>query len=475
MRRISLLLVMFALCTAAAGQSRPELAPAVRAFVSVDAPIVALVHVRVIDGTGATPRADQTIVLRDGKIDALGDTGKVKIPDGAKVLDLNGYTVIPGLVGMHDHLFYPAGGGLYHDMPFSFPRLYISAGVTTIRTTGSLEPYFDLELKKGIDEGKLIGPKINVTGPYLEGEGAFTRQMHALKDPEDARRTVEYWIAEGAGSFKAYNVITRAELKAAIEAAHQHGIKVTGHLCSIGFREAAELGIDDLEHGLTVDTEFHPDKKPDVCPNPNQAAAAAAKLDVNGPEIQATIKTLVAHHVAVTSTLPVFEQLVPSRPDEPQRVLDSLSDDTRKAYQANRARIAQIKDSPWPAMFFKETEFERAFVKAGGLLIAGLDPTGIGGTVAGFGDQREVELLVEAGFTPVEAIHIATSNGAEFLGQLDKIGTLAAGKAADLVVIRGDPSANIADIEKVEIVFKDGIGYDCAKLIESARGLVGLR
>jgi imidazolonepropionase-like amidohydrolase len=475
MRRISVLLVMFLIPVAAAGQSRPELAPAVRAFVSVDAPVVALVHVRVIDGTGAAPRADQTIVLRDGKIDALGDAVKVKIPDGAKVLDLTGYTVIPGLVGMHDHLFYPAGGGLYHDMPFSFPRLYLAAGVTTIRTTGSLEPYFDLELKKGIDEGKLIGPKINVTGPYLEGEGAFTRQMHALKDPEDARRTVEYWIAEGVRSFKAYNVLTRAELKAAIETAHQHGIKVTGHLCSIGFREAAELGIDDLEHGLTVDTEFHPDKKPDVCPNPNQAAAAAAKLDVNGPEIQTTIKTLVAHHVAVTSTLPVFEQLVPSQPDEPQRVLDSLSDDTRKAYQANRARIAQNKDSPWPAMFLKEMEFERAFVKAGGLLIAGLDPTGIGGTVAGFGDQREVELLVEAGFRPVEAIHIATSNGAEFLGQLDKIGTLAAGKAADLVVIRGDPSANIAEIEKVEIVFKDGIGYDCAKLIESARGLVGLR
>jgi hypothetical protein len=120
-------------------------------------------------------------------------------------------------------------------------------------------------------------------------------------------------------------------------------------------------------------------------------------------------------------------------------------------------------------------EFERSFVKAGGLLLAGLDPTGYGGVIAGFGDQREVELLVEAGFTPLAAIHIATSNGAEFLGQLDKVGTLAPGKIADLVVIHGDPSANISDIEKVEMVFKDGIGYDSAKLIESVRGLVGLR
>ncbi len=118
-------------------------------------------------------------------------------------------------------------------------------------------------------------------------------------------------------------------------------------------------------------------------------------------------------------------------------------------------------------------EFERVFAQAGGLLLAGLDPTGIGGVIAGFGDQREVELLVEAGFTPVEAIHIATANGAQYLGDSDRIGTVAAGKQADLVVIKGNPVKNIADIENVEIVFKDGIGYDSARLIESAREAVG--
>lgn len=459
-----------ALCFA---QPQPQLQP--KDFIKVPAGVIALEHVRVIDGTGAPAKADQTVLISGGKITAISPSGAVQVPAEANRLDFSGYSALPGLVGMHDHLFYPAGGGLYHDMPFSFPRLYLAAGVTTIRTTGSLEPYFDLELKRGIDDGKLVGPKINVTGPYLEGEGAFTRQMHALKDPEDARRTVEYWIAEGVRSFKAYNVLTRAELKAAIDTAHRHGIKVTGHLCSIGFREAAELGIDDLEHGLTVDTEFHPDKKPDVCPNPSQAAAAAAKLDVNGPEIQATIKTLVDHHVAVTSTLPVFEQLVPSRPDEPQRVLDSLTDDARKAYQANRARIAQDKESPWPVMFQREMQFERAFVKAGGVLLAGLDPTGIGGTVAGFGDQREVELLVEAGFTPLEAIKISSLNGAQFLGEADHVGSLAVGKQADIVIVKGDPSAKIEDIENVELVFKDGVGWDSKKLIESVKGMVGTR
>jgi hypothetical protein len=184
---------------------------------------------------------------------------------------------------------------------------------------------------------------------------------------------------------------------------------------------------------------------------------------------------MVDKHVALTSTLPVFEQFVPKRPDEPQKVLDLLTDDARKAYLANRARVAQNQQSPWPAMFPKEMEFERAFVKAGGTLLAGLDPTGIGGVIAGFGDQREVELLVEAGFTPLEAIKIATLNGAQFLGEQEHVGSLVAGKQADIMLVKGDPSSKIADIENVELVFKDGVGWDSKKLIDSVKGQVGVR
>ena len=449
--------------------------PSNKDFIRVQAPVIALEHVRVIDGTGAPAQTGQTILISGGVISAVGKDGSITIPQDANRMDMSGYTALPGLVGMHDHLFYPAGGGLYHDMPFSFPRLYLGLGVTTIRTTGGVEPYLDLELKRKIDAGKSPGPKINATGPYLEGPGTFAIEMHELTGPEDARRTVAYWIEEGVGSFKAYNYITRAELKAAIEEAHKHGIKVTGHLCSIGFREAAELGIDDLEHGLTVDTEFFPGKQPDVCPNPTQAVIAANKLDVNGPEIQTTIKTLVQHHVAVTSTLPVFEQFVPTRPDVPQKALDLFSEDARKAYLDNRKRVAERKESPWPVMFQKEMQFERAFVQSGGMLLAGLDPTGIGGVIAGFGDERELELLVEAGFTPTEAIKIATLNGARFLGLADHIGSLAKGKQADIVLVKGDPSSKIQDIENVEIVFKDGVGWDSKKLVDSVKGQVGIR
>jgi hypothetical protein len=167
-----------------------------------------------------------------------------------------------------------------------------------------------------------------------------------------------------------------------------------------------------------------------------------------------------------------------------KRVLEALSPDARSAVLENRVRSSDASrfqqlygsdTSPWPAAFKKEMEFEYAFAKAGGLLLAGLDPTGMGGVIAGFGDQREVELLVEAGFTPLEAIQIATANGAQFLGEADRIGSIAPGKQADLVVIKGDPSHKIEDIENVEIVFKGGIGYDSAKLIESVRGVVGSR
>ncbi len=481
------LLALLLLASCALAQT--TLSPAVETFVAIDAPTIALIHVRVIDGTGAPARGDQTIVISQGKIQSVGNGVP---PAGTKILDLSGRTVIPGLVGMHDHLFYP--GALtpihYSEDDFTAPRMYLAGGVTTIRTTGSLDGYTDLSLKRDIDEGRVPGPKIFPTAPYLEGAGAYTGQMHELSGVDDARRTVAYWAEEGMNNFKAYMHITHAELAAAIQEAHKHGLKVTGHLCSIGFHEAAALGIDDLEHGLVVNGELAPNKQPDKCPDQTAIRDVLLKADINGPEIQQIVKDLIAHHVAVTSTLPVFETFVPNRPPmslpptspgaPPKaspymtRVLESMLPESRNDYLTRRAAIAGSKDSPWPVLLKKEMEFEYAFAKAGGLLLAGLDPTGYGGVVPGFGDQREVELLVEAGFTPVEAIKIASLNGAQWLGVADKIGSIAAGKQADLVVIKGDPSKNISDIENVETVFKDGVGYDPAKLLDATRGKVGL-
>jgi imidazolonepropionase-like amidohydrolase len=455
-----------------------------RQFLRTDAKVIALAHVRVIDGTGAAPKDDQTIIISDGKIQSIEPAATAKIPANAQTLDLNGYTVLPGLVGMHNHMFFPMGGSppMYSNMGISFPRLYLALGVTTIRTTGSVAPYSDLEIKKLIDAGRMIGPKMHITAPYLEGVGSFTPVMHTLTGPDDARKLVNYWADLGATSFKAYMNISRAELRAVVEEAHKRNLKVTGHLCSIGYKEAAEIGIDNLEHGLFADSEFAPNKEPDKCPPGGAVSNSLRQLDLNGPAAQELIRTLVAKNVAVTSTLPVFEAggaplaqtgIGASSALLSPRVLNVMSTDARVRYLQARARVSP--EANFLPLLRKAMDFERAFVKAGGLLLAGLDPTGNGGIVAGFGDLREVELLVEAGFTPVEAISIASLNGAKFLGEDGRIGSIAAGKQADLMVVKGNPAATIGDIENVEIVFKDGVGYDSEKLIQSVQGLVGIR
>jgi imidazolonepropionase-like amidohydrolase len=487
--RIASVLALFLFLLPATAQTpelSPELSKTVKEFVRVNAPKIILTHVRVIDGTGAAAVDDQNVIIEGGKIRTIEPGAEVAAAADTTVVDLHGYTVVPGIVGMHNHLFYIARPNLNSQwksdppvvvpqMTFSAPRLYLAGGVTTMRTTGSVEPYADLNLKRDIDAGKLPGPHIDVTGPYLEGAESYFLQMPHLTGPDDARQTVEYWADRGVTSFKAYMNITRAELKAAIDAAHKRGIKVTGHLCSVTYKEAAELGIDDLEHGFFVNTQLDPGKKLDVCSD-SMGEFTLEHMPPGSAEAKDLIDTLVKHHVAITSTLPVFEgEAGGGRPPIRQQMLDAMTPEAREAFFYLRQRPAS---RPAPktdgAMLFKrDMELEREFVAAGGLLIAGPDPTGDGDVVPGFGDQREIELLVEAGFSPLEAIKIATLNGAVYLGKEKQIGSIAAGKNADLVVIKGDPSKQISDIENVEIVFKDGVGYDSRKLLDSVKGHYG--
>ncbi|HEU5352624.1 MAG TPA: amidohydrolase family protein [Terracidiphilus sp.] len=480
-KRIYFVAFLLALPAMVAGQSPKSnpLAP----YTSVDAPVVALEHVEVIDGTGSPARSNQTVVIDHGTIAAVGPAASTAVPADAKRMDLTGHTVYPGLVGMHEHLFYtePTSSTLHGlvvgELVDTAPRLYLAAGVTTARTTGSISPYTDLNLRKEIDAGLIPGPALDVTGPYLEGSPPLIPQMHILTGPQDARRMVDYWVEEGVTSWKAYMHISPAELKAAIDEAHAHGQKLTGHLCAVGFTEAAELGIDNLEHGIAVDTEFTPGRSEGKCPT-NAVPYLAGHVAMDSAPVRMMIHTLVAHHVAVTSTLAVLESFVPDHPPMAfmMREKDSLPPAAWAGILATRARIAEnAAKSPWPAMLKKEMQFEREFVAAGGRLMAGCDPTGYGAVLPGFGDERNLELLVEAGFTPEQAIEIATKNGAEFEGRADRIGTIAAGKQADLVVAAGDVAKNIDAVEKVEIVFKKGVGYDSQKLIESVRGMVGLR
>ncbi len=449
---------------------RPTLSPAVKQYVAVDTPVVALTHVRVIDGTGAAPKEDQTLIIRDGNIVLLGAARSIRVPEGAQVMDLTGKSVIPGLVMMHEHLYYPTGPGVYGADYVSFSRLYLAGGVTSIRTGGNVGGYADLNLAAAIKAGTQVGPWIDATAPYVNGPSPFT-QMYALKDSADARRFVAFWADAGATSFKAYMNITRTELAAAVDEAHRRGLKITGHLCSVTYREAADLGIDDLEHGFFVATDFVKDKQPDLCPGQAGMTALGA-VDPKSPEFASLVQYLIAHHVAVTSTQTVFETVTPGQPVPPG--LDVLDPVLKTQYDQQYARVQQNTTSPFGKLLALDRAMEVAFFRAGGLLLAGTDPTGGGGVIPGYSDQRQAELLVESGLTPLEAIKVCTLNGATYLGRADRIGSVAVGKQADLVVIDGNPAASIADIAHVTLVFKQGVGYDPGKLIDSVRGRVGL-
>jgi imidazolonepropionase-like amidohydrolase len=465
-------------------QTADVLGTEVRKYVRVSTPKVILEHLRIIDGTGAPPRGDQNITIENGKIAAIQRGADQPASADVTVLDLRGYSVIPGIVGMHDHLLFNARPSLQADgsfdrpmlsmqMSFSAPRLYLANGVTTMRTAGSVEPQTDVNLRQAIEKGVVPGPHLEVTGPFLGGPG-----LHAvvLTGPEDARETVAFWADRGVTSFKAYVNITRAELQAVVTEAHKRGLKVLGHLCSVTYEEAAEAGIDSLEHGFFVNTQLDPGKEPDKC---SDSRGDYTLEHLSAEQADHLLTTLIKHHVAITSTLPSTAFSVPSlnqdqagKPPLSAAALAAMSTGAREAYFIDLRR-EQARGRDLTKLLRRDMELERTFVARGGLLMAGSDPVGLFGSVPGFADHRQIELLVEAGFTPVQAIQIGTLNGAIFLGRQGQIGSISIGKNADLVVIKGDPAAHISDIEDVEIVFKDGVGYDSQKLLDSAKGHYG--
>src|SRR5437879_5696811 len=327
---------LLALLLALSAQRPDSLAAQVREYVAVDTSLLALTHVLVLDGTGGAPKADQTIVIHAGRIAAVGPAASVPVPAGARVMDMTGSTVIPGIVGMHDHLFYTAAGGRAVQMSYTGPRLYLGSGVTTIRTTGSRAPYAEINLKDQVDRGFSPGPRIHITAPYItgpQGGGA----MSILNSPAAAQRFVAFWAAEGATWIKAYADIRRAELGAAIAEAHKRGIKVTGHLCSVSFQEAVALGIDNLEHGMLTASDFALAKQPDLCPV--TLLGQLNQADPRGEVAQSTIRTLVRHNVSMTSTLAVYEPFVANRPTKDARALQAMAPEVRDSYRKIRDEI----------------------------------------------------------------------------------------------------------------------------------------
>ena len=472
-RSILTLALLPLLAASATAQTAAELSESTRSYVAVADPVVALTHVTVIDGTGSEARRGQTILIENGRIAAHGADGEVAIPEDAHVMDLRGHTVIPGMVGLHNHMFFMGAGSRASQANYTAPRLYLAAGVTTIRTTGSRRPYDDINVRSEIERGLTPGPRIHITAPYITGMDGAT-SMAQIGSPEQARRFVAYWASEGAEWIKAYTAITREDLAAAIEEAHAHGLKVTGHICSVSFREAVELGIDNIEHGFATASDFIAAKEPDQCPS-NLLARVGDEAEPRGETARDVIDRMVEAGVPMTSTLAVYEPFIPGRPTKDSLTLAVMAPEVRDDYLAAREQIDTNPDYPLTETHLRKAmEFERAFVEAGGVLAAGVDPTGLGGAIAGFGDQRNYQLLHEAGFTPSQVIQIMSYNGARILGVDDELGTIESGKVADLAVMEGDLPEDPSAIRRVHLVFKDGVGYDSGRLVEAVKGRVGI-
>jgi len=437
---------MFGAAVAQTPSSLTESVPLLR-----DAARVALRHVRIVDGSGTPATQNQTLLIESGRIREVGDAAKIEIPEGTLTLDLEGRTVMPGFVMLHEHMQDGAGDGVTFPASFTAPRLYLAFGVTTIRTAGTDHPYFELNLKRRVDAGLVPGPEMHLTSPFFNGDGSPFLGEKVVRDPKDARRAVRYWAAEGFTSFKVYQQISKAALAAIIDEAHKLGLPVTAHLSSVTCREAAELGIDNLEHAFGPCTRLTKDD---------------LGTDPQGPRAQDLIRLLIERKVVLTFT-PVTANLRLSAAQ-----LELLHPVRRERYDREQATAT----SPPARNVQLAGELTRAFARAGGQLVLGSDPNAFGeGRMPGVADHDSIKRAVEIGFSPLETIRMATLSGATFLGIQDRTGSIGVGKGADLQVVRGAPDQDIRDIDNIEIVVANGIAYDPETLLSSVKGQVGWR
>ena len=466
-----LFLVLF--MTSLVIHAQEELSAEVEKYVEYARGNYLLQNLIILDGTGTSAQEDIDIWIEGEIIKKVGKD--LPVPPGATAIDLSGKSAIPGFVMLHEHMFYPKttpdwAYGL-DQMSYSFPLLYLAGGVTMMRTAGSIMPQADVNIKKWINQGRIPGPKMDVTSPHMDREGLPIVELFTFDDKEEAKNQVDFYANLGITSIKVYNFLNKEDLKEIVEAAHARNMKVTGHLCSITYREAADIGIDNIEHGFGSCPDFLNEKIPDQC-NPFMSRALV-QVDPESKEVEDLINHLVEKNVALTTTINVWDPYT-GREVVPGGGLEALAPLAKEnVYQ--RWVSKQGKDDFDYLVFNKLKVLDKKFHDAGGLLVAGTDPTYDGRIVPGYANMRLLEILVEMGFTIPEAVKICTHNGAKYLELEDAIGTIEQGKIADLIIISEDITEDITAIRSEKIVFKNGIGYNSKKLFKAAEGLVGIR
>jgi len=436
----------------------------IKPFVSHNESMIALVNATLINGNGSSALINQTIVIENGVFTAIGEQEEISIPDSAFILDVEGKTLIPGIIGVHNHLHIPG----FPDIGEVASKLYLASGVTTIQTCGAARPYREIELSRAIQNQDIIGPEIIPSAPYFTGPGG-SAAMIIPRSEQHIVDTMAHWLEQGVSWFKVYRHTRPEHLKIIIEQAHKNNAKVTGHFCSITFQEAVNMGIDGIEHGLNSASDFRTNKDIGIC---NGGRSYIDVLDISSDQVKNLHQSMIDNNVHLNSTLSIYEAGIPERAFADERSLKAMSPELVIQYQQRRERFDETNSTiDRLARLRRIMEFEYQFFQMGGLLGSGVDPGRH--NLPGYGDQRNFELFIEAGFTAEEAIKVMSSNGAEIL-ERDDIGTIKVGIKADFVILNGDLRSDPSVIRNVEFVFKNGVGYDPELIIEETHGQVGI-
>lgn len=434
-----------------------------RPYVEYQEDLMVFTNAIVVDGTGKSIKQNQTIIIENGTFKAIGNDNEIAIPENATTINLKGKTIIPGIIGMHNHLHIPS----FPDVGDIAAKLYLASGVTTIQTCGAASTDKEIELSEAIDKGRRLGSDIIPSAPFITGQGG-NPNMIIPRNTEHLRDTMQHWLNQGVKWFKVYRNTTPDDLKTIIEEAHKNKAKVRGHLCSVTFEEATKLGIDGIEHGLNSTSDFRTDKTYGQC---NGGREYMDELIIESLKVRSLQQLMIDNKVFLTSTLSIYEASIPNRAYADERALKAMSPFLLNQYKERRASFEKEMDDATRENRLKRImQFEYQYYKMGGLLCSGVDAGRH--VLPGFGDQRNYELLIEAGFSTQEAIQVMTGNGSKALERND-IGTIQLGKRADFVILNGNLENDTSTIKNVEAVFKKGIGYDPESILETVQGQFG--
>ncbi len=422
-------------------------------FVTYRQKEILLQNSRIIDVEKGIVLEGYSILIKNGKIARIEKTGKLHVHDSITAIDMTGKTLLPGLVMLHEHMNYFSGQAVWDHHPVSFPKLFLAAGVTTLRTAGAENPMYDLNLKRRIDVGNAVGPRMFVTGPMFNDTSAGFLGDFIISNYQEARKATAFWADMGCTSFKVYSDISREALRGVIEEAHARGLMVTGHLGKMSCTEAVSLGIDNIEHGFVS------------CSSELQFAFDSFwTIHQDDKKVQDLIDLLVQKKVVLTVT----------------PFSDSDFGDTTKLEYLSLDEKERIKGfiKNKPPFVPKEANdrqlrpLEKMYVKKGGQLVLGADAADFG-IIPGFQNHNVLISMVKGGWSPLQVLKMATIDGARFLRMDKELGSIEVGKIADLIVVSGKPDKVIEDIKNVETVFHNGIGYNSKVLRDRVKGLVG--